>query len=138
MDQGLHKLDATPSGYSAARSCDAQIEILRRGFWELLQTDCVFQMHHNKPAVISKAKFNVNLPSVMAGTDEDTKQNGPIIAFIASSRITFITMEFFDLLDRELDQGQLQAGVEELCDQLKSMMEEWNIVSLLSNSKQKP
>jgi len=132
MDQGLHELDATPSGYSA-RS-DAQIDVLRRGFWELLQTDCLFQLHYNKPAAISKAEFNVNLPVLMADTDENAKQNGPIIAFVAASRITFITMEFFNLLDRNPEQAQLQVGVEGLCDQLKSTMEEWNIVSLFTSS----
>jgi len=130
MDQGLHELDATPSSYFAIRSDDVQMDILRRGFWELLQTDCLFQLYYNKPAAISKAKFNVNMPSVMADVDDDMKQNGPIIAFIAASRITFITMEFFDLLDRNPEQAQLQVEVERLCDQLKSTMEEWNIVSL--------
>ncbi len=92
----------------------------------------MFQLHYNKPAAIEIADMKVDLPSLMAASWQDLQQNGPVVEFIVSCRITFIVKQFFELLRHNLPHELMKTAVAELCEQIEVLVVEWDVVCFCS------
>ena len=94
----------------------------------------MFQLHYNKPAAIIIADMRVDLPSLMAAPGQDLQQNGPVVEFIVSCRVTVIVKQFFELLHHNLPHELLKTAVAELCEQIEVMVVEWDVVCSVFSS----
>ncbi len=103
---------------------DDKIECKRKGFWQLVHTDYVFQLYFGKPPMITDRKFHVNLPSLQHGSSLDAT------SFILNSRITFLVTEFFEFLGETPmpKTSALDFKIDGLVAQIESRLEEWKIV----------
>jgi len=132
-DLGFHQLD-NPSLHK--KQNDEQIELMRKGFWQLVHTDYSFRLSFGKPALVTDTKFQVNLPSLKMATS--VAASGNIIedtigdtTFVVTSRIAFIVTEFFGNveMDPRHEINELDWEVERLCDEIESVLVQWKIVS---------
>lgn len=102
--------------------------LLRKRFWQLIHLEFFFRLYYEKPAKMTASEFYVNLPNM--DKTSDSAHAGDDIYFIVTSRIVFITKEFFDATENPTQ--DLQPRVEELADQIENVLAEWNVVSTMS------
>ncbi|KAF7538189.1 hypothetical protein G7054_g3166 [Neopestalotiopsis clavispora] len=106
----------------------------RKGFWQLLALDYHFRLCFDRPPAISGLDYRVNLPSFDLGSlpsEEVTEAT----AFIVTSRITFIIMDFFKILESSGSAPfEFEGAINGLCSDIMNVMEEWQVESWLRQS----
>lgn len=133
---GVHNLDGEDGGMMAGLHRPGLRDDDRRSWWDLVQVDCLFRLIFDKPPSITQEAWKVNLPWL--GPSAETPQEGDtaMMLFIVTSRLTLILIQFFAMLEEEEDEGgqgeSSPAGkmcrAEEMCRQIESLYEEWNLV----------
>lgn len=125
----IHELDGT----GHANDDSHVVERKRKGFWQLVHTDCSFILVFGKPPMITHVEFKVNLPSLEVvprdtwyALDEAIRNT----SFLVTSRITMIVLNFCNLVQAYPGGGpsELDWKVEGFCNQIESVLLEWKIV----------
>lgn len=108
----------------------ARLEADRKGFWDLINIDFFFRLIYNKPPAfaIKMEAWRVNLPWLSPVSKPDFHAI-PTVTFIIRSRITFILIRFFSLLEERTRDLGLEAEIELLCREIETLFREWEIVS---------
>jgi hypothetical protein len=102
----------------------------RKGFWELIQTDLIFQLMFDKPPSITATSWKVNMPWL--NLDSATGYCGmETTLFLTGSRIALILMRFFPMLKEGEgeDPEDLVHKTEALCREIKQLYDEGQLVS---------
>lgn len=123
----IHHLDNTETPIEPDQ---ARVEADRKGFWDLIYIDLFFRLIYNKPpafAVNVKA-WKVNLPWLSSASAPDFHAI-PTMTFIMRSRITFILIRYFSLIEDRANHPEIEMEIEVLCREIESLFEEWEIVS---------
>ncbi|KIX05654.1 uncharacterized protein Z518_03626 [Rhinocladiella mackenziei CBS 650.93] len=121
---------------------DIEVEIKRKGFWQLMRTEMLFRLYYNKPPVLTAISWTVRFPSVMTPLSSSnsasicTPDATTTIVFIVSSRITLLKMEFLSQLELHHQSGNdedestqaLHGQIDHICDQIEDLMREWKIM----------
>ncbi|KAH7001282.1 hypothetical protein EDB80DRAFT_721918 [Ilyonectria destructans] len=129
----LHKLDSADYRENENTNCDCDND--RKGFWEVLQADLYFRLILNKPPVLTRNTWSVNLPWL-----DPNSQPPPdgirATAFLASSRITLVIIRFFALLeDPEIDtKAEIMTKTEDLGREILQIPAEWQLNEWLANA----
>jgi hypothetical protein len=101
----------------------------RKGVWELMHMDMFFRLLFSKPPTITSSleKWRVNLPQLSVDADD---QAVPAMVFLFNSRITFIIVSFFRIVEEECsDAARRLASIETLCREIEDLFAEWQLVS---------
>ncbi|KAI2896353.1 hypothetical protein CBS63078_5644 [Aspergillus niger] len=133
----LHNLD-NESDFSAL--VKTNLDEARKGFWELIHMEFFYRLTYNRPPAISAnmSAWRVNLPWLgveqLFGTAEV-----PTIKFLLSSRVTFVLIDFFQLLEeaKAKQDVDLLTKVEIQCREIDGYYSEWNIDGWMAKSKDK-
>ncbi|KAF7548553.1 hypothetical protein G7Z17_g6983 [Cylindrodendrum hubeiense] len=131
----LHKLDSAEyPGNSGNANCDCGDDD-RKGFWEVLQTDLYFRLILNKPPILTKNTWSVNLPWLDANS-QPPPDGIRATAFLASSRITLVIIRFFSLLeDPEIDtKAETMTKTEDLGREILQIFVEWQLNEWMANA----
>lgn len=128
----LHRLDALVAVGIKAKDSHGQ----RLGVWGLVLTDLFFRFFAGQKSALSE---DVTLASVgVLGPTELVGKRPRAARTIVNTiwgRVIFIAKEFFEYHDRvkKLEGGRLAADfqnkVDELCDEIEEMIEDWHLVS---------
>lgn len=128
----LHKLDSADYRENENTNCNCDND--RKGFWEVLQTDLYFRLILNKPPVLTRNTWSVNLPWLDANS-QPPPDGIRATAFLASSRITLVIIRFFALLeDPEIDtKAEIMTKTEDLGREILQIPAEWQLVGARFN-----
>lgn len=123
----IHHLDNTDIPLEPDQ---ARVEADRKGFWDLINIDFFFRLIYNKPPAfpVSVEAWRVNLPWLSPASKPDL-QAIPTVVFIMRSRITFILIRFFSLVESSTRGPDIEGEIEILCREIESLFDEWEIVS---------
>ncbi|KAH6995897.1 hypothetical protein BKA56DRAFT_627619 [Ilyonectria sp. MPI-CAGE-AT-0026] len=125
--QGLnmHNLD---SGEGFTNSNGSKVDSDRRGFWELIQVELFFRLLYNKPPTLTESmnSWRVNLPYLSPDCQPDM-ETVPTLAFLVSSRITFVLTRFFQLLEDDAPGGDMLSRIEQLGEEVETLFQEWQM-----------
>lgn len=110
------------------------IEIKRKGFWQLMRTEMLFRLYYNKPPVLTATPWTVEFPSLMIPTSQGYPDGISTVVFIVSSRMTLLKMEFFAQIQNQpaSDETGIQAlhkKIDQICDEIENLMRGWKMVS---------
>lgn len=103
----------------------------RMGMWDLIQLDLFFRLINNKPAAFSTQlnDWRVNMPRLSEEYPRQTEEAVPTMAFLVRSRITFILIQYFQVMETLRDESDVLAAINPLCEEVEKLFEEWKIVS---------
>lgn len=103
----------------------------RMGMWDLIQLDLFFRLINNKPAAFSSQldDWRVNMPRLSEEYPREREEAVPTMAFLVRSRITFILIRYFQVLETLQDESDVLAAINPLCEEVERIFEEWKIVS---------
>lgn len=131
----IHNLDQLfPTSMNPTVS-DERADHQRKGFWALMLVELFFRLLHDKPAIITEniTEWRVNLPSITA-PQEPPEHVATTLTFLVKSRLTFLLLRF-DILSRDAgDSDSVVTRVEELCEEIEGLVQEWSVVSLFPRS----
>ncbi|KAH7155771.1 hypothetical protein B0J13DRAFT_546336 [Dactylonectria estremocensis] len=130
----LHKLDSADypeNNQNSSCDCDSD----RKGFWEVLQADLYFRLILNKPPILSRDTWSVNLPWLDANS-QPPPEGIRATAFIASSRVTLVIIRFFALLDDpDIDtKAETMTKTEDLGHEILQIFAEWQLNEWMDNA----
>lgn len=128
----MHNLD---SGEGFTNSNGSKVDSDRRGFWELIQVELFFRLLYNKPPTLTESmnSWRVNLPYLSPDSQPDM-ETVPTLAFLVSSRITFVLTRFFQLLEDDAPGGDMLSRIEQLGEEVETLFQEWQMVGSLPAS----
>ncbi|KAI9148218.1 hypothetical protein HJFPF1_12045 [Paramyrothecium foliicola] len=126
----LRNLDADIPGQQ-----DGNRDNDRKGFWELVQMDLIFQLLFDKPPSITATAWKVNMPWLKSGT-QPIENGMAATLFVASSQIALILMRFFPLLEAGsgISGADLMTQTEALCGEVKQLYTDGLLGQLMLNS----
>lgn len=106
----------------------------RMGMWDLIQLDLFFRLINNKPAVFATKlhEWRVDLPWLSVDFPSDRQEAVPVMAFLVRSRITFVLVKYFQMLEDLQNSSQTLKQIEPLCEEVERAFDEWKVVCLLS------
>lgn len=132
----IHHLDNTEIPLEPDQ---ARVEADRKGFWDIVNIDFFFRLIYNKPPAfsVSVEAWRVNLPWLSPASKPDFHAI-PTVVFIMRSRITFILIRFFSLVEDRTHHPDIEAEIELLCREIESLFEEWELVSSRKLMVRKP
>lgn len=123
----LHNLDA---GEGLAIFNGSTADKDRKGVWELINLDLFFRLLFNKPPIITASleDWKVNLPQLSVDV---VNQAVPTVVFLFNSRISFIVLRFFQIVEDEKggDISHRLPEIETLCQEIEDLVSEWDLVS---------
>ncbi|ETS76916.1 hypothetical protein PFICI_10790 [Pestalotiopsis fici W106-1] len=106
----------------------------RKGFWQLLALDYHFRLCFDRPPTISGLDYQVNLPSFDIGRLPPQEVTSAT-AFIVTSRITFIMMDFFKILENSKSaSSDIEGSINNLCSDITNIIEDWQVETWLRQS----
>ncbi|KAL4745758.1 hypothetical protein BDW72DRAFT_198349 [Aspergillus terricola var. indicus] len=122
---GIHDVETAPLSTPQE---EADKEVKRRLHWYLVEMDFLFRLLYDKPKALQCSPTQVKLPAVISPA---TKQPKPYesILFIVWSRALHIVADFFN--DHEtLPEDTLSNKVDEYCNQLTELLDDWDLLSV--------
>jgi hypothetical protein len=94
----------------------------RKGFWDLVQLDLLFQLVFDKPPSITATSWKVDMPWLRSGSQPE---GGGMVAtvFVAVSRIALVLMRFFGMLEASKEESReaVMSKTEEYCREVKQL-----------------
>ncbi|KAF7553332.1 hypothetical protein G7Z17_g3685 [Cylindrodendrum hubeiense] len=121
----MHNLDGG-DGFNC--SSGSKVDSDRRGFWELIQVELFFRLLYNKPPTLTESmnSWRVNLPYLSPDAQPDL-ETVPTLAFLVSSRITFVLTDFFQLIEEHTPGLDILPKIESLGEEVETLFQEWQM-----------
>ncbi|KAK2015212.1 hypothetical protein LZ32DRAFT_602574 [Colletotrichum eremochloae] len=133
--KGLHLHSLDGNDYFAATGSTSTDDD-RKGMWELIQKDLFYHLIYNKPATLypSLDKWQVNLPWLSLDSLQGNGDNVTTISFLVRSRLTFILIHFFRILEEIEYESEAVRAIEPLCHEVELLLEEWDLGNWIRRS----
>lgn len=132
---GLHQLDVDSDSVSGMQ-IEKVKEKQRTSLWQLVLTDLFIRLHYNQPSHISA---EVSPQSVRLASPQDLTTQRPRLDVYALevvwARVIFIAKQFFEHYDQGEDEvmsKDFQRLVDDWCDEIELILEEWHLVRHLA------
>ncbi|WYZ42700.1 hypothetical protein EsH8_VI_000399 [Colletotrichum jinshuiense] len=108
----------------------------RKGMWELIQTDLFYHLIYNKPATLypSLDAWQVNLPWVSLDSPPDNGAQTATVSFLFRSRLTFVLIHFFQIIEKLGNESEALKAIEPLCHEVEVLFEDWGIEDWIQRS----
>ncbi|KAL4902001.1 hypothetical protein BDW74DRAFT_181158 [Aspergillus multicolor] len=126
----IHGVDFRPPGTPQE---EADKEVKRRVHWYLVEIDFLFRLWYDKPKALRCDPTQVRLPAEISPATKQPKLHDCIL-FIVWTRALYIIADYFKAHETLVEEA-LANKVDEYCNQLMELVDDWDILSVARSPK---